>query len=104
MNAARALGNIKDHYFIPVLAESLSGNPSEMVRGMCAWDLGRIGGRSARHALKFRLKKKKSVSSSRKSNWPCPLKPKTAIRSRKKNCLRTHFPRKEVRFDEDVLS
>jgi epoxyqueuosine reductase len=57
MNAARALGNLKDHHFVPVLAEALSGNPSEMVRGMCAWALGRIGGRPARQALEFRLKK-----------------------------------------------
>jgi epoxyqueuosine reductase len=61
MNAARALGNLKDHHFVPVLAEALSENPSEMVRGMCAWALGRIGGRPARQPLEFRLKKENGL-------------------------------------------
>ena len=57
MNAARALGNLKDPQFVPALAESLSANPSELVRGMCAWSLGRIGGFQARQALEAALKK-----------------------------------------------
>jgi len=56
MNAARALGNLKDPQFVPVLAESLTRNPSEIVRGMCAWSLGRIGGRETKLLLDKRMK------------------------------------------------
>jgi epoxyqueuosine reductase len=61
MNAARALGNLQDPCFLPLLAESLSSNPSEAVRGMCAWALGRIGGQQATQALKFRLNKENGL-------------------------------------------
>lgn len=61
MNAARALGNLKDPYFIPSLVESLFGNSSEAVRGMCAWALGRIGGKQARQALELRVNKENGL-------------------------------------------
>ncbi len=54
MNAARALGNLGDRSSVPLLAEALAGNPSDMVRGMCAWALGRIGGRQSRDVLERR--------------------------------------------------
>lgn len=61
MNAARAMGNLKDPQFVQLLAESLSGNPSEIVRGMCAWALGRIGGRQAKQALESRLERESGL-------------------------------------------
>jgi epoxyqueuosine reductase len=54
MNAARALGNLGDREYVPVLAQALAGNPDETVRGMCAWALGKLGGRTARTALESR--------------------------------------------------
>ena len=51
MNAARALGNLGDRQFVPLLAQCLAENESEMVRGMCAWALGRLGGSKAQKAL-----------------------------------------------------
>jgi epoxyqueuosine reductase len=54
MNAARALGNLGDESYIPSLIEGLSSNPDEIVRGMCAWSLGRLGGRKAKAALQKR--------------------------------------------------
>ena len=55
MNAARAMGNLGDRDYIPVLIESLSENEAEVVRGMCAWALGRLGGTRAKAALESRL-------------------------------------------------
>ena len=34
--------------------EEYESRPPEMVRGMCAWALGRIGGRQARDVLELR--------------------------------------------------
>jgi epoxyqueuosine reductase len=51
MNAARALGNLGDPEQVPVLAQALKDSPHEIVRGMCAWSLGRLGGAAARSAL-----------------------------------------------------
>jgi epoxyqueuosine reductase len=55
MNAARALGNQGDPDNVPLLIQSLNDNPHEMVRGMCAWSLGRLGGARAKAALEGRL-------------------------------------------------
>jgi epoxyqueuosine reductase len=54
MNAARVLGNIGDRDSVPLLAKALADDPSDMVRGMCAWALGRIGGGQARNLLELR--------------------------------------------------
>ncbi len=51
MNAARALGNLGDARHVPVLAQSLKESPDEIVRGMSAWALGRLGGAAAKAAL-----------------------------------------------------
>ena len=51
MNAARALGNQGDRGNVPLLIQSLNDSPHEIVRGMCAWSLGRLGGARARAAL-----------------------------------------------------
>ena len=51
MNAARAIGNLRDPDHISILKRSLSESPYENVRGMSAWALGRIGGRRVRKAL-----------------------------------------------------
>jgi epoxyqueuosine reductase len=51
MNAARALGNLGDPDNIPVLVQTLKSSPHEIVRGMCAWSLGRLGGDKAKTAL-----------------------------------------------------
>lgn len=55
MNAARALGNLGDRQYVPLLAQTLAENESEPVRGMCAWALGRLGGAGAKKALESRL-------------------------------------------------
>ncbi|MEW6553391.1 MAG: 4Fe-4S double cluster binding domain-containing protein [Actinomycetota bacterium] len=55
MNAARALGNLKDPGFVPDLERSLCESPFYNVRGMSAWSLGRIGGSKARSLLERRL-------------------------------------------------
>jgi len=54
MNAARSLGNLGERGHVPLLVRSLSENPDEKVRGMCAWALGRLGGPQARQALESR--------------------------------------------------
>jgi len=51
MNAARTLGNQGDPDNVPLLVRSLNDSPHEMVRGMCAWSLGRLGGARAKAAL-----------------------------------------------------
>ncbi len=50
-NAAVALGNTRRPEAVAPLAHSLSSNPSALVRGHCAWALGRIGSSAARTAL-----------------------------------------------------
>ncbi|MEJ5377505.1 MAG: 4Fe-4S double cluster binding domain-containing protein [bacterium] len=55
MNAARALGNVRDTRDIPLLARKLKESPFENVRAMCAWALGRMGSASARRALERAL-------------------------------------------------
>lgn len=51
MNAARALGNQTDPENVPILAGALKESSHEIVRGMCAWSLGRLGGAKAKAAL-----------------------------------------------------
>jgi epoxyqueuosine reductase len=51
MNAARALGNQADPDNVPLLIDSFNDSPHEIVRGMCAWSLGRLGGVRAKAAL-----------------------------------------------------
>ena len=55
MNAARAMGNLGDQKYVPVLTRVLAENPDDTVRGMCAWALGRLAGSQARAALESRL-------------------------------------------------
>lgn len=55
MNSARALGNLGDRRYVHDLARALTENPSEIVRGMSAWALGRLGGPQARKALESSL-------------------------------------------------
>ena len=61
MNAARALGNQGDPGNVPLLAQSLNDSPHEMVRGMCAWSLGQLGGARARAALEGRLSRENDL-------------------------------------------
>ena len=61
MNAARSLGNSGDDSHVPILAQTLSDNPDETVRGMCAWSLGRLGGSQAKAALESRLPKEQGL-------------------------------------------
>lgn len=51
VNAARALGNRGDPQDVPLLAKQLRESAHENLRAMCAWALGRIGGKEAREAL-----------------------------------------------------
>lgn len=61
MNAARVLGNLGDPSYLPTLIHNLSESPHEIVRGMCAWALGRLGGSQVRRALEFRLSKEEGL-------------------------------------------
>jgi HEAT repeat protein len=61
MNAARALGNQGDPDNVPLLVQSLNENPHDMVRGMCAWSLGRLGGARVKAALQGRRSQKKGL-------------------------------------------
>jgi epoxyqueuosine reductase len=54
MNAARAMGNLGDRDNLAPLIRTLEESPYEIVRGMCAWALGRLGGEAARQALESR--------------------------------------------------
>ena len=49
-NVAVALGNSGDPESVPVLAERLRDD-EPLVRGHCAWALGRLGGKAARRSL-----------------------------------------------------
>ena len=51
MNAARALGNLGDRDNVPALISAMKDSPQNIVRGMAAWSLGRLGGSRARDAL-----------------------------------------------------
>jgi epoxyqueuosine reductase len=51
MNVARVMGNTVDEGYVPDLVKAFEENGDERVKGMVAWALGRIGGRSARCAL-----------------------------------------------------
>jgi len=53
-NAALRLGNEGDPGRSGLLARALCEDPSPVVRGACAWALGRTGGRRARGALERR--------------------------------------------------
>lgn len=53
-NAAIALGNALDRSTVPALAQSLHSDPHPMVRGACAWALGRIASPPALRALRER--------------------------------------------------
>lgn len=53
-NAAIALGNLKDHRFIPDIEKAMT-DPEPMVRGASAWALGRIGGEKAKKILNLSL-------------------------------------------------
>ena len=61
MNAARALGNLGDRENTPDLIQSMSGSPHDIVRGMSAWALGRLGGSRARKALEAQKSKENGV-------------------------------------------
>jgi epoxyqueuosine reductase len=55
MNAARAMGNSLDEAYVADLGRAFEENQDERVCGMCAWALGRIGGRAAKvHLERFR--------------------------------------------------
>jgi epoxyqueuosine reductase len=49
-NAAVAMGNSKDHRYVPALLEALH-DPSDLVRMHVAWALGEVGGEPARVGL-----------------------------------------------------
>jgi epoxyqueuosine reductase len=55
MNAARALGNLGDRDNIPALIGALNDSPHDIVRGMSAWALGRLGSNRAKEALEARM-------------------------------------------------
>jgi epoxyqueuosine reductase len=51
MNTARAMGNTRDPLYVPELLKAFEKSNDARVQSMCAWALGRIGGRQARRAL-----------------------------------------------------
>ncbi len=51
MNTARAMGNTRDPQYIPELLKAFAESNDMRVQSMCAWAIGRIGGRQARQAL-----------------------------------------------------
>jgi epoxyqueuosine reductase len=51
MNVARAMGNTRDTGYTKDLIRCFEENSDDRVRAMCAWALGRIGGRQSRAAL-----------------------------------------------------
>jgi epoxyqueuosine reductase len=53
-NVAVALGNSGNHEAIPSLIDAFESDEEGLVRGHCAWALGRIGGAKARRALELR--------------------------------------------------
>ena len=61
MNAARALGNLGDRKYVPVLIRKLTEDPDGTVRAMCAWALGKLGGSEARSAMESRLQKETAL-------------------------------------------
>ncbi len=61
MNAARAMGNTLDPVYIDDLDKAVTREPDERVRKMCAWALGRIGGKRAKDALEIQMRKKDPV-------------------------------------------
>jgi epoxyqueuosine reductase len=60
-NAAIALGNMRDPIAIPDLVIEME-HKEPIVRGACAWALGRIGGMRAKIILEAYLKKEKNDS------------------------------------------
>ncbi len=58
MNAARAMGNTLDDAYIPELEKAMDRDGDERVRQMCAWALGRIGGKAAGSVLEKHAKGK----------------------------------------------
>jgi len=67
MNAARALGNQGDPDNVPPLVQSLNSSPHNIVRGMSACSLGRLGGTGPKLLWKF-SDHGKMVRSERKLN------------------------------------
>lgn len=61
MNAARAMGNLNDRQYVPLLITALRENESEIVRGMCAWALGKLGGQKAKEALEAQRTKENGL-------------------------------------------
>lgn len=61
MNAARALGNLGDRDNISALISTLTESPYDIVRGMSAWALGRLGGPRAKKALERGRSKEEGI-------------------------------------------
>lgn len=61
MNAARALGNLGDRDNIPSLIGAMTNSPHDIVRGMSAWALGRLGGSRAKRALETQKNKENGI-------------------------------------------
>jgi epoxyqueuosine reductase len=51
MNTARAMGNTQDPQYIPELIKAFGESNDTRVQSMCAWAMGRIGGRQVCQAL-----------------------------------------------------
>jgi epoxyqueuosine reductase len=57
MNVARAMGNTRDSMYTDDLTRAFEENADDRVKVMCAWALGRIGGKKAKSALEDFLEK-----------------------------------------------
>ena len=51
MNVARSMGNSFETKYVPDLIRAFEQNGDDRVKGMCAWALGRLGGKEAKAAL-----------------------------------------------------
>ena len=61
MNAARALGNLGARDNVPTLINAMTDSPHDIVRGMSAWALGRLGGSRAITALEAQKNKENGI-------------------------------------------
>lgn len=56
-NAIIALGRFRDVTAVPTLIELLQHDPRPVIRGTCAWALGKIGGDEAKEALEHQMQR-----------------------------------------------
>lgn len=61
-NAAIVLGNQRDQQSLPILESVLKQEDSELIRGACAWALGKIGGAASKEILQVAYERESTES------------------------------------------